>query len=102
MFTLFTTPLGDIITRFGPRFHQYADDTQISNAIRRDNIACVTSNLAACMAAVYDWLLHNRPALNPDKLEAAMYGMALHVQSLKGDTFITGCWCVRLLSYLSV
>ena len=89
LFTLFTTPLGDIITRFELRFHQYADDTQICIAIRRDNIACVTSNLAACTAAVYDWLRHNRLALNPNKSEAAMYGTALRVQSLKGDTFIT-------------
>ena len=43
----------------------------------------------ACTAAVYDWLLHNRLALKPDKSEAAMYGTASRVQSLKGDTFIT-------------
>ena len=50
----------------------------------------MTSNLAACTAAVYDWLLHNRLALNPDKSEVAMYGTASRLQSLKGDTFITG------------
>ena len=72
LFTLFTTPLGEIISRFGLRFHQYADDTQIYIAVRRDNIACAISNLAACTSAVYDWLLHNRLALNPDKSEAAM------------------------------
>ena len=48
LFTLFTTPLCDIITRFGLRFNQYADDTQIYIAIRRDIIACVTSN-PCCM-----------------------------------------------------
>ena len=47
------------------------------------------SNLAACTSAVYDWLLHNRLALNSDKSEATMYGTASRVQSLKGDTFIT-------------
>ena len=49
----------------------------------------MTSNLAAFTAAVYDWLLHNRLALNPDKSEVAMYGTASRVQSLKEDTFIT-------------
>ena len=57
LFTLFTTPLGDIITWFELRFHQYADDTQIYIAIPRGNIICVTSNLAAYTTAVYDWLL---------------------------------------------
>ena len=47
------------------------------------------SNLAACTSAVYDWLLHNGLALNPDKSEAAMYGTASRVQSLKEDTHIT-------------
>ena len=47
------------------------------------------SNLAACTSAVYDWLLHNCLALNPDKSEAAMYGTASRVQSLKGETVIT-------------
>ena len=89
LFVLFTTPIGAIISRFGLRFHQYADDTQIYIAVRRDNIACAISNLAACTSVVYDWLLHNRLALNPDKSEAAMYGTASRVQSLKGDTFIT-------------
>ena len=90
LFTLFTTPFGEIISRFGLRFHQYTDDTQIYIAVRRDNIACAMSNLAACTSAVYDWLLHNRLALNPDKLEAATYGTASRVQSLNH-----GCWCSR-------
>ena len=85
----FTTPLGDIISRFGLGFHQYADDTQIYIAVRCDDIACVTSNLAAYTSAVYDWLFHNRLALNPERLEAAMFGTALCVQSLKGDMSIT-------------
>ena len=49
----------------------------------------MTPNLATCTAAFYDWLLHNRLALNPDKSEAAIYETASRVQSLKGDMFIT-------------
>ena len=52
-----------------------------------------------CTAAVYDWLLHNRLALNPNKPEAAMYGTASHVQSLKGDTFIMVAGSPVELSY---
>ena len=74
---------------FGHRFRQYADDPHIYIAIHRDNIAYMTSSLAACKAAVYDWLLHNRLALDPNKSEAAMYGTASRLQSLKADTFIT-------------
>ena len=41
------------------------------------------------MAALYNWLLRNHLALDPDKSQAAMYGMASRVQSVKGDPFIT-------------
>ena len=102
LFTQFTTPLGDIISRFGLRFHQYADDTQIYIAVRRHNIACATSNLTACTSAVYDWLLHNILELNRDKSEAAIYGTASRVQSLKGDTFITVAGAPVKLSSLGV
>ena len=59
----------------------------------------MTSNLAACMAALYDWLLGNRLALNPDKSEAVMYGTTSRVQSLKGDTFITSAGAPVKLSH---
>ena len=54
LFTLFSTPLGDIIYRFGLRFHQYADDTQTYIAVRRDDIACAPLNLASRTSAAYD------------------------------------------------
>ena len=79
MFTLFSTPLGDIITWFKFCYYQYADDIKIYVAIRRDYKACVTLRLAACTAAVYEWILHNRLILNSYKSET--------VQSMKGDTF---------------
>ena len=92
LFTLFSTPLGDIATRFRLRFYQYADDIKTYIAIRRDNIACVTSRLAACTAAVYEWFLHNRLALNPDKSEAAMYG-TLAFAAFEGKHVYHDCPC---------
>ena len=44
LFTLFTTPIGEIISRFG-LFHQYADDTQIYIAVRR----CLCYVKPSCM-----------------------------------------------------
>ena len=40
-------------------------------------------DLASCSDAVYEWLLHNSLALNPDKSEVAMFGTAQRVSKLK-------------------
>ena len=58
-------------------FHHFADDTQIYLAVNKDNLLKATLDLAGCTDAVYEWLLHNSLALNPDKSEVATFGTAL-------------------------
>ena len=73
LFSLFTTPLGDVISWYGIQFHQYVDDTQIYLAISNDSCPKTVLNLAGCTDAVYEWLLHNSLALNPNKSEIAVW-----------------------------
>ena len=81
LFSLFATPLSDVISSFGIKFHQYANDMQIYLAVHTDSLSKATLDLAGCTAAVYEWLLHNSLALNPDKSEVAMFGTAHRVSS---------------------
>ena len=48
LFSLFTTPLDDVISGFGVIFHQYADDTQIYLAVNKDSLSKATLDLAGC------------------------------------------------------
>ena len=83
LFSLLTTPLGDVISSFGVKCHEYADDMQIYFAVNKDSLSKATLDLAGCTDAVYEWLLHNSLALNPDKSEVAMFGTAQRVGMLK-------------------
>ena len=58
---------------------------QIYIAVNKNSINGAAVDLAGCTLAVYDWLLHNSLSLNPDKSEAAMFGTAQRVQSLRED-----------------
>ena len=82
LFALFATPLGDVISSIGVKFHQYTDNTQIYLAVSKDSLSKTTLDLAGCTDAVYEWLLHNSLALNPDKSEVAMFGTAQRVGKL--------------------
>ena len=65
--SLFTAPLGNVILRFGIIFHQYADDMHIYLAVNNVSFLKEVLNLAGSTNAVYERLLNNSLALNPDK-----------------------------------
>ena len=66
LFSLYIAPLSGVISSFGVRHQQYADDKQISITVSRaDNV----SQLDKCTASVHAWL-HNKTAqVNPTKSE---------------------------------
>ena len=88
LFSLFTTALGDVISRFGVKFHQYANGTQVYLAASKDNCSTAALDLASCTDAVYEWLLHNSLAFNSDKSETAVFGTAQCVGALKRSTAV--------------
>ena len=68
LFSMYTTPLSDIIKIF-PRIHHllYADDTQIYIDISPGNFNASLKQLQDCLLAVQQWMDQNKLKLNPDK-----------------------------------
>ncbi len=75
LFSLYLTPLGQIICSFGLSLHFYADNLQIFLPVTTANGADL-NKLNMCLAAVRDWLSANFLLLNSAKTEMIFIGPA--------------------------
>lgn len=69
LFSVYVSPIADVITSHGVQFHQYADDTQLYVAVKSDSDI---KKLEECSIAVRDWFAQNGMLLNPDKSEVLL------------------------------
>ena len=60
LFAAYTSPIGDLIRRFGIHHHQFADDTQVHLALRSSDIQNGLTLQADCSAAVKQWYLSRK------------------------------------------
>ena len=105
LYSLHTSPLGDIARKHGIPFHLYADDTQLylsftSNCPNHASNAKVTVEL--CVKDIGDWMLCNKLKLNQDKTELSVVSSRYrprppfnHIQI--ADDFISPCEHARNL-----
>ena len=72
LFTIYTTPLGDIVRKHGLTFHLYADDTQLYIAFKpTDNLSKeeALSRIEKCVEDIRAYMAVNFLKLNDDKTE---------------------------------
>ena len=69
LYTLYTQPLGKIITRNGLHHHMYADDTQLYKSVIPVDTAHLLNCMESCILNVKLWMTTNKLKLNEDKTE---------------------------------
>ena len=86
LFTLYTSPVGVVISSFGIA-HTHADDTQLYVALKGGSFSTLTD----CIKALHHWLDLNGLCLNPEKTEADIVGTSeRHRTEDRIDTIDTG------------
>ena len=85
LFTLHTTPLSSVISKFNMTHHLYADDTQIYLELDSRNFDSSIPELTNCLEAVQAWMGNNKLKLNPDKTEFIVIGDDQIRSSLKSS-----------------
>jgi hypothetical protein len=74
LFTLYTTPLGSLMSRFSVDYHLYADDSQLFVSFSDKTSSSSLENLSACLHEIQSWMCNNKLALNASKTEFLLLG----------------------------
>lgn len=104
LFTLYMTPLADIVSQYGLYYHFYADDSQLYVSFNpRSDVTNVFRNIEHCISSVKSWMQTNLLKLNDSKTEY-IYICSKYFSEFKpvygihvGDSEIRPQSCIRNL-----
>ena len=78
-------PIAQIVTTYGVRQQQYADDTQLYISISRNNTFQL-HDLEDCLLSLFSWFSHNGLSLNSEKTNAVLFGTYQSAKSLSNTS----------------
>ena len=62
LYSMYTSPIARIISRYGLKYHLYADDSQLYISFKTDSyedLQMVKAKIEMCVKEINAWLVHN-------------------------------------------
>ena len=88
LFSIYISPISEIVSAHGLSQQQYADDTQLYVAVNKLNLQVNIQKLELCLLSLHTWFCLNGLALNPDKSDTIVFGTAQRAHTLPRLTSI--------------
>ena len=82
LFTMYITPLGNVIRHHNTLYHLSADDTQLHKSSSPEHFAKLLLDIQSCAESVRDWMACNRLRMNDDKTEIMPVGTKAKLKSV--------------------
>ena len=90
LFTLYSQPLSDVISCHSCDYHNYADDTEISDNAPPSDFTSTQSNFQSCISNTLSWTQSNKLKLNTEKNEMMLVGSSMHISSVDCESADVG------------
>ncbi|MEM7226837.1 MAG: reverse transcriptase domain-containing protein [Pseudomonadota bacterium] len=74
LYTMYTMPLGKLISSFDMQYHMYADDTQLYTSCTPSNHSDTIEIITDCCSSIKSWMQQHKLKLNDDKTEILTCG----------------------------
>ena len=88
LFTIYVSPIAQILSSRGVNQQQYADDAQLFLFLSPASLYSSLCSLPQCVSSLHSWFLHNGLVPNPTKTEAICFGTNPRLKSLNNLTSI--------------
>ena len=84
LFTLYTYPLGNLISHYNISYHFYADDLQLYGSAVPCEVPSMAANLSIAITGVCSWMAYNKLKRNEDKTEIILNGTQNRIAKVTG------------------